>query len=161
MSPVFSRPSWYAEDEQIELFLSSVNFRKAYGQYVGCLAELLPVNFEQINRSRIYFSTAKFALTGASQLKLDHVVQYVKADPSVTGFYIDGHTDNVGRRLFNLELSKQRADTITKYLIANGVDEALITTRHHGERYPVKDNSNAKNRLVNRRVTIRLERDEL
>lgn len=159
MSPVFSRPSWYAEGEQIELFLSSVNFRKAYGQYRNCLASLLPVNFEQINRSRIHFRTAKFELTGESLVKLSHVVQYVKADPSVTGFYIDGHTDNVGRRLYNLDLSKRRAEAVTKYLIANGVDEALITTRHHGERYPVANNSNAKNRSNNRRVTIRLERD--
>ncbi len=161
MSPVFSRPSWYAEDERIELFLSSVNFRKAYGQYRDCLAALLPVNFDQINRSRIHFPTAKYELTRASKTQLDHVVQYVKADPSVTSFYIDGHTDNVGRRLYNLDLSKRRAEAVTSYLIAKGVDEAIITTRYHGERYPVAKNNSVKNRSANRRVTIRLERDGL
>jgi outer membrane protein OmpA-like peptidoglycan-associated protein len=87
------------------------------------------------------------------------MVQYVKADPSVTSFYIDGHTDSMGRRLANLELSKKRAEVVTQFLVANGVDEAMITTRYHGERYPVADNSNAKNRADNRRVTIRLERE--
>lgn len=159
MSPVFSRASWYAEDEQIELYLSSINFRKAYGQYRDCLAALLPVNFDQINRSRIHFKTAQHELTADSQIRLEHVVQYVKADPSVTSFYIDGHTDSVGRRLANLELSKKRAETVTQFLMANGVDEAMITTRYHGERYPVANNSNAKNRAANRRVTIRLERE--
>ena len=161
MSPVFTRSSWYADNEKVEVFLSSINFRKAYGQYRNCLASLLPVNFEQINRSRIHFQTAKFELTRASRTRLDHVVQYVKADTSVTGFYIDGHTDNVGRRLYNLDLSRQRAEAVTRYLVANGIDEAMITTRYHGERYPVANNNNAKNRAANRRVTIRLERDGL
>ncbi|ARN74567.1 flagellar protein MotY [Oceanicoccus sagamiensis] len=161
MSPVFSRPSWYAEDEDIEVFLSSINFRKAYDQYRGCLAALLPVNFDQINRSRIHFPTAKYELTRASKTQLDHVVQYVKADPSVTSFFIDGHTDNVGRRLYNLDLSKRRAEAVTNYLVANGVDEAIITTRYHGERYPLVSNSSGKNRSSNRRVTIRLEREGL
>lgn len=161
MSPVFSRPSWYAEDERIELSLSSINFRKAYGQYRDCLAALLPVNFDQINRSRIHFPIAKYELTKATKTQLDHVVQYVKADPSVTSFFIDGHADQVGRRLYNLNLSKHRAEAITTYLIARGVDEAIITTRYHGERYPVAKNNTEKTRFANRRVTIRLERDEL
>ena len=161
MSPVFTRRAWYDNDETVQVFLSSINFRKAYGQYQECLASLLPVNFDQIRRSRIHFQTAKFELTRASRTRLDHVVQYVKADTSVTGFYIDGHTDSVGRRLYNLELSRQRAEAVTNYLIANGIDESMITTRYHGERYPVVNNNSAKNRAANRRVTIRLERDGL
>ncbi|WP_101760189.1 OmpA family protein [Oceanicoccus sp. KOV_DT_Chl] len=159
MSPVLTRSSWYAENEEIELFMSSVNFRKAYRQYQDCLASLLPVNFDQINRSRIRFQTAKYELTAATKTQLDHVVMYVKADPSVTGFYIDGHTDDVGRRLYNLDLSKRRAEAVTGYLVASGVDEAMITTRYHGEQYPAVKNNSAANRAENRRVTIRLERE--
>lgn len=159
MSPVFQRNAWYSEAEKIELALSSVNFRKAYSQYRDCLAALLPVNFEQINRSRIHFPTAKWELTASARRTLDHVVAYVKADTTVNGFYIDGHTDNVGRRLANLELSKKRAESVSEYLVANGVDPSMITTRYHGERYPVVDNRTAANRAANRRVTLRLERD--
>ena len=72
------------------------------------------MNFEQINRSRVHFITAKFELTRDAKTQLDDVVRYVKADSSVTGFYIDGHTDSIGRRLYNLELSKQRAEAVTK-----------------------------------------------
>lgn len=160
MTPVFSHPARKAEDEQIELSLSSINFRKAYGQYRDCLATLLPVNFDQISRSRIYFPTAKHELTKTTKTQLDHVVQYVKADPSVTSFIVDGHADEVGRRLYNLNLSKHRAEAITQYLIAKGIDEAIITTRYHGERYPVAKNSTEQGRFANRRVTLRLERDK-
>ncbi|MGK0499898.1 MAG: outer membrane protein OmpA-like peptidoglycan-associated protein [Oceanicoccus sp.] len=159
MTPVFSRESWYVEGEQVELSLSSINFRRAFSEYRDCLASLLPVNFDQINRSRVQFLTAQHELTTQARTQLDHVVQYVKADPSVVGFYIDGHTDSVGRRLYNLDLSKKRAEKVTSYLVANGVDEAMITTRYHGERYPMSSNGSAKNRAQNRRVTLRLERE--
>ena len=161
MSPVFSRDAWYQDNEKVELALSSVNFRKAYGQYRECLASLLPVNFEQISHSKVHFQTAKFDLTPASRRVLENVVKYAKADSAITGFFIDGHTDNVGRRLANLELSQKRAEAVTKYLVANGIDPSLITTRYHGERYPVVPNNSAKNRAVNRRVTIRLDRGGL
>lgn len=158
MSPVFTRKAWYADGESVELELSSVNFRKAYSQYRDCLANLLPVNFDQINRSRVHFRTAKWELTPGSLKTLQNVVKYAKADSSVSGFFIDGHTDSVGSRLSNLELSKKRAETVTNYLVANGVDASLITTRYHGERYPVAGNDTAAKRAQNRRVTIRLER---
>ena len=159
MAPEFTRRSRFADDVTVNVQLSSVNFRRAYRQYRDCLAQLLPVNFEQIARSRLHFETAQWELTPAARERLDLVVRYVKADSSVSGFYIDGYTDDVGRRLYNLELSRKRAETVTRYLIANGVDEALITTRYHGERYPVAKNDGPANRAKNRRVTLRLERD--
>lgn len=72
---------------------------------------------------------------------------------------MDGHSDNLGRRLMNRDISKRRAEEVTAYLISLGLDPAMITTRYHGERYPVVENNSKKNRDRNRRVTIRLERD--
>ncbi|NIR97259.1 MAG: OmpA family protein, partial [Gammaproteobacteria bacterium] len=68
------------------LALSSVNFRRAYEQYRDCLADLLPVNFEQIKRSRVHFRTAQHELTAGSREKLAHIVEYVQAENTVTGF---------------------------------------------------------------------------
>jgi outer membrane protein OmpA-like peptidoglycan-associated protein len=159
MSPIFTHYSWFEEGEPVDVFMSSVHFRKAYSEYKDCLTALLPVNFEQINRSRLNFKTADWALTAASRALLDNIILYVKTDPVEISFYIDGHTDSVGRRLSNLELSKKRAESVTAYLAAKGISDELITTRYHGERYPVTNNATASNRAANRRVTIRLERD--
>lgn len=161
MAPVFTRKAWYSDDDSVRVGLSSVNFRAAYRQYRGCLAHLLPVNFDQIARSRLRFPTARWELTRESIARLDTLVEYVKADTSVTGFFVDGHTDDVGRRLYNLDLSKKRSETVTKYLVAKGIDESLITTRYHGERYPIVANRDSKSRYKNRRVTIRLDRDQI
>lgn len=161
MSPVFTRKAWYSDTGSVKVGLSSVKFRKAYKEYRQCLVGLLPVNYDQISRSRIRFATARWELTTDARRRLDLIITYVRADPSVTGFYVDGHTDDMGRRLANLDLSKKRAETVNKYLLAAGIDQSLITMRYHGERYPIIKNKNRASRSKNRRVTIRLSRDQL
>ncbi len=158
-APQFTRMSWFADDERINVGLTSVHFRAAYKQYRYCLAELLPVNFEQIQRSRIHFATDKWNLTPKTKQRLDLIVRYAKADPKVNAFYIDGHTDDIADRHYNLELSRRRAIAVNDYLTKNGVNDDFILMRYHGERYPVAKNNSNKNRRINRRVTIRLEKE--
>jgi outer membrane protein OmpA-like peptidoglycan-associated protein len=97
-------------------------------------------------------------MTEASRLRLDHIIAYLKADPTVGAMFVDGHTDNRGEREKNLVLSKARAESVTNYLILAGIAPDRFTTRYHGERYPVASNAAAKGRAKNRRVTIRIER---
>lgn len=97
-------------------------------------------------------------LDAQGRARLDIVLQYMRADPSVNRIELDGHSDNSGNRLLNRDLSRRRALAVQDYLIANGVPEEQITLRFHGERYPVVANSSEANRAKNRRVTLRLER---
>ena len=158
MAPNFNHLSWYGDNEGLDVALSSVRFRDAFLQYQDCISGLLPVNFDQIKRTRLHFITNEAYLTKGAKQRLDTIVEYVKVDKSVNAYFVDGHTDNQAERLYNLELSKKRAEAVTEYLISKGVDAERITTRYHGERYPVVANNSAKNRAYNRRVTLRLER---
>ncbi|WP_326523452.1 OmpA family protein [Sphingomonas sp.] len=47
-------------------------------------------------------------------------------------FVIEGHTDSVGNRASNLDLSRRRAKAVADYLTAAGVDKSRIETRGHG-----------------------------
>jgi outer membrane protein OmpA-like peptidoglycan-associated protein len=158
-APRFTRMSWFGRDEQIEVEISSVNFRDSYRIYRQCQTALLPVNFEQIRRTRVQFEVDKWDITPAAKKRLDMIVLYAKADREVNSFYVDGHTDDTHTRVYNLELSKKRAEAVSQYLIKAGLSEDAITVRYHGERYPLVPNRNAANRAVNRRVTIRLEKE--
>lgn len=154
-----TRRPWYGAETSAELAITSVSFRPAYRQYLDCLADLLPVNFDQIKRTSIYFAPGEHEeLSPSEQLKLDHIIQYVQADSKVKEFYIDGHADSRGDRNENLELSKKRAELITAYLVKRGLPSDAVLTRWHGERYPVATNQSRQGRAKNRRVTIRLER---
>lgn len=158
---VFTRKPWYAAESSSQVAITTVGFRAAYQTYLGCLANLLPVNFDQIKRTAVYFGSSQFEDIRNSELnKLDNIILYMKADSSVKEFYIDGHTDSVGARDDNLTLAQQRAEEVTKYLVNKGIPESAIVSRWHGERYPVASNTNIKGRAKNRRVTIRLERIE-
>jgi len=157
MTPTFTRKAWYSDDS-VRVRVSSVNFPEFYNDYLGCVAALLPVNFKQVQRTKVLFKVDKAEMTDQDRILLENVVIYLKADNTITSIIIDGHTDSSGRRIYNRRLSKDRAEVVRSYFIKNGIAEEMITTRYHGERYPVVKNSNKRNKAKNRRTTVRLER---
>ncbi len=96
--------------------------------------------------------------TRAAKAKLQVMLEYMKADPTVNHIELDGHSDNSGNRLTNRDLSRRRALAVMEFFKANGIQESQITLRFHGERYPLAPNTSNANRAKNRRVAIRLER---
>lgn len=144
--------------DSLEVRLLPVKFRQAYSDYLACTAKLLPVNFEQIRQAQVGFPGGGVDLDPLAQAKLDIILTFLKADPSVNRIQLDGHADNSGNRLTNRDLSRRRALAVMEYFKANGVPAEQITMRFHGERYPVAPNSNEANRAKNRRVSVRLDR---
>ena len=72
--------------------------------------------------------------------------------------YVDiyGHTDSVGQASYNMTLSQQRADSVSRYLQSREVLAQRIITRGVGEDHPVASNDTAQGRAQNRRVEIKL-----
>ncbi|WP_317930758.1 flagellar protein MotY [Halioxenophilus sp. WMMB6] len=155
----FARRAWYDDNKVVKVGLSNINFRGAYDKYVGCLAELLPVNYGQIERTSLQFKAGQEELTTGETELLDDIITYSKADTQVRSLFIDGHSDSEGPRAENLEISKRRAEKVMHYLINGGLDPSAIVTRWHGERYPVASNRTADGRAQNRRVTVRLSKE--
>lgn len=147
--------------EALEIRLLPARFGKAYEDYRACTAKLLPVNFDQVRQSQLGFPSADVVLDPRARARLDIVLQYLRADPSVNRILLDGHSDNSGNRLLNRDLSRRRALAVQDYLLVNGVPQEQITLRFHGERYPLVANSSEANRAKNRRVTLRLEREAI
>ncbi|MFD1382363.1 OmpA family protein [Rhodanobacter aciditrophus] len=158
LHPVVAGTAWENGRENVEVALSNINFNPAYNEFRRCMASLLPVNFDQISRTAALFPTNGSELTDRIKRRLDLIAIYVEADPTIEYIYIDGHTDIIGTRRDNRELSKTRAEKVTAYLLQKGVPPEKIVSRYHGERYPVADNRASDGRERNRRVTIRLER---
>lgn len=155
---VFSREPWDRREEPVEVIVPPVGFRAGIDAFNACLQTLLPVNFDQVERTSLDFPAGTQELPERELSKLDPVVLYAKADSQVDRVYVDGHTDGTGLRAENLELSRERAEMVAQYLVDRGIPERQIITRWHGERYPVASNQTAEGRAENRRVTIRLER---
>lgn len=71
-----------------------------------------------------------------------------------TDILIEGHTDSSGPDDHNMDLSRDRAKSVSSYLIANGVRANRISTVGYGESQPIADNSTAAGMAQNRRVEV-------
>lgn len=134
--------------------LSTVGFRGPFAEFQQCRAQLLPLRFADIERSKVlYGAGASDELSPAARATLDMVAAWAAADDALSAVVIDGHTDTAGTRVANLELSKRRAQGVAQYLRERGAPDERILVRWHGERYPLGGGAAA-----DRRVTVRLER---
>src|SRR5262249_39670604 len=68
-----------------------------------------------------------------SLLLLDEVAVAIRTWPQVNRVRIEGHTDEVGGREFNLALSVRRAQAVKRYLVEQGqVPAVRLETRGYG-----------------------------
>ena len=88
---------------------------------------------------------------------LNQLTDFLKQNPNVTKFRIEGHTDNVGAAAFNQTLSQQRADAVVTYLTAHGIDASRLVSKGFGDTKPLVPNDSPANMAKNRRVEFHLE----
>lgn len=101
----------------------------------------------------IAFASGSRSVSPAAQPILDRIAAALKAHPGWR-VLIEGHTDSVGRELFNEELSLHRAESVLNYLAEHGLDANKLEAAGRGEHAPVADNATAKGRAANRRTEI-------
>lgn len=97
------------------------------------------------------FETNKDVIKEESFPYLDELANTMMESPSWT-LRIIGHTDNVGKDDFNMDLSLRRANSVKKYLVSKGVNESIITSEGKGETMPIATNDTKEGRALNRRV---------
>lgn len=114
--------------------------------------------------SGILFTTGSSTLSATAKNSLTQFSTVLKnnADCDVA---VQGYTDNAGwknstaeqSQQKNLNLSQQRAQAVTDYLLSLGVSNNQIrSTMGYGEANPVADNSTAAGKAQNRRVEVYL-----
>jgi len=140
--------------------LSSVGIADVIEPFSECRKTLLPVNFGQIKHTIVYYDSGQQGYRGDHHAFLHDMITYILADPRVNRIDIDGHTDGIGDSLANRTLSMERTDAVRNLMLKRGIATSMITTRYHGDRYPARSNNTAEGRAKNRRVEIRLYRDE-
>ena len=100
---------------------------------------------------RVTFVTGSAELTDAGRREAEKLLTALSA-PSLAAkkFRIEGHTDSVGSREFNVDLSKRRAQAVVEYLAAKGVDRSRFNVIGYGFDKPVAglDASAGANRRV-------------
>lgn len=102
----------------------------------------------------VNFESGKTTITPDSYVSLMKVVDIMEAFPEAT-FEIVGHTDNVGRKEKNKELSAGRAESVKTFLVEKGISDSRIVTRGAGDAEPIASNKTAEGRAKNRRIEFK------
>ncbi len=101
----------------------------------------------------ILFATDSAVVRPGLQADIRAVAANLEAYPDTT-VQVLGHTDNSGGADYNLNLSRQRAESVSGIMIAEGVSASRIVALGRGEDQPVASNLTPEGRQQNRRVEI-------
>ena len=83
----------------------------------------------------------------------DSMKKYSKAN-----VLLEGHTDNEGTELYNMGLSRRRAESVKRYLVENfNVNASRIETVGYGQSNPASTNDTPAGQQKNRRVVAIIE----
>lgn len=107
----------------------------------------------RLGEQQIHFGTAQSTIPGEAGPVLSELAQALKDHPEWR-VRIEGYTDNVGSRAANLKLSRERARSVSIWLVEHGVSRDRLEVRGYGETAPIGDNSTPEGRARNRRVEI-------
>ncbi|MCK9504005.1 MAG: OmpA family protein [Porticoccaceae bacterium] len=112
-------------------------------------------NIRLVMPSSITFGVDQDQVRSDFYQTLGSVAQVLK-EYNKTNIRIAGHTDATGSDSYNQALSERRADSVGRYLIAQGISSGRVWASGYGERYPVASNDTEAGRQANRRVELEL-----
>jgi OOP family OmpA-OmpF porin len=107
----------------------------------------------------IQFESGSARLLRESHAQLDSVVQ-VLVDAPYIRLRIEGHTDGEAGDEFNLELSRERALAVRKYIESKGIEASRMESIGYGETRPIDTNRTPSGRARNRRVEFHILRED-
>ncbi len=110
---------------------------------------------EVISLPDVNFATSSAQLLPESAATLDEAAATLLKHPEIKA-EVAGHSDSTGPRAFNVQLSRERAESVKNYLISQGVAADRLTAAGYGPDRPVADNATREGRAVNRRVELQI-----
>jgi OmpA-OmpF porin, OOP family len=118
-----------------------------------------PVPFQGTNTEGIwvvdeaYFDFDKSVIKPEAFDYLDQIAEVLKTNPQVT-VKVQGHTDNIGTKAYNEDLSIRRAQAVKTYLTDKGISGDRLTVEGFGFSKPAAPNNTDRGRSLNRRVEL-------
>lgn len=103
----------------------------------------------------VMYDFDQWTLSPAGKKMLSEVADKIRKDKKWLYIKIDGHTDTVGSKAYNMDLSLKRAIAAATYLISReGVDPSKLFIEGRGQSSPIAENDTAGGRRNNRRTEI-------
>lgn len=101
---------------------------------------------------QVQFGFNRWDLNDTAQTALESLVKELRGNPKLT-VDLQGYTDSVGKREYNVQLSQRRVEAVRRYLVEQGVELPRIHSIGLG---PLPDGGKREERAKNRRVALTL-----
>ncbi|MBO0949045.1 OmpA family protein [Fibrella forsythiae] len=106
----------------------------------------------KITLNNIYFAQSKYELQAESFPELDQLATVMRQNPTMT-IRLEGHTDIIGDFDKNLELSRNRVQSVKQYLTSKGINATRVEAVGYGHSRPI-NSTPGKPHPENRRVEL-------
>jgi OOP family OmpA-OmpF porin len=101
---------------------------------------------------KVEFPFNKYNVLPKYDSEIEKVAEFLKKYPTAKGV-IEGHTDSIGSKNYNVKLSEKRAESVKNILVTKyGIDGTRLTTKGWWFSKPVATNKTAEGRQRNRRI---------
>jgi peptidoglycan-associated lipoprotein len=95
-----------------------------------------PAYFQQVIGDKVHFAVDQHTLTPEAQQILVKQAGWLQANPTYSAL-IEGHADEQGTRIYNINLGERRANSVREFLISQGIAGSRITTISYGKERPI------------------------
>jgi outer membrane protein OmpA-like peptidoglycan-associated protein len=115
-------------------------------------------------KQEVYFKRGSADIQKRSFKLLDGVAQILTGRPEITLVEVQGHTDDTGKAKVNLQLSRDRAESVRTYLIQAGIAPDRLSAKGYGSTLPEVPVEGLKGRALrtarerNRRVRFVIQK---
>lgn len=112
-------------------------------------------NLRLVMPSNITFATDQSYISSGFNDTLNAIANVMNKYEK-TYLSVEGHTDSTGKDSYNINLSRERAQSVKDYLVNQQIMAARVSTKGYGETRPIATNESANGRAQNRRVEIQI-----
>lgn len=107
-----------------------------------------------LEKNKIIFKRMSTDPTNVSKKTISKIAILLKEYKDIR-IEVAGHTDAKGKKLFNLNISQERSNSVKKELLRLGISENRVISKGYGESKPLVKN-NAGYSVLNRRVEFNI-----
>ncbi len=125
----------------------------------GAMVERVGEGIKITFNSGILFDVNKANLKDYSRTELTKLSTILNKYDD-TNILLAGYTDSTGSEEYNLQLSRNRAQSVADYLVVRNVNAERFSVYGHGEFDPVAANDTENGRAQNRRVEVAIWANE-
>ncbi len=124
---------------------------------IGLAAQTDSSPADQDHIISIFFGGGSYYIDAEQATRLQ---EFLDGIGKIEGYEVEvqGHTDDIGNRAYNLRLSEFRARAVIQRLVNYPIPEELIDMLPLGEDAPSFDNATWRGKLSNRRVDVIFKR---